>query len=69
VNQKDDNIQFAEYLGNHTMLHVVEHPWKATNAEYPARPSKYLVRPLKPTAKPPLDSHEAGIISSCPWRK
>lgn len=34
MNQNDDNIQFADYLGNHTMLHDVERPWKATNVEF-----------------------------------
>jgi hypothetical protein len=34
VNQKDDNIQFGDYLGNHhTMLHNAERPQKATNVE------------------------------------
>jgi hypothetical protein len=35
VNQKGDNIQFGDYLGNHhEMLHDTERPQKATNAKF-----------------------------------
>jgi hypothetical protein len=34
VNQKDDNIQLGDYLGNHTILHDVERSWEATNVEF-----------------------------------